>query len=94
MQPDGPHIFETYSALLDQVGNSLFERHIWTVFDLRSTGGWCQMVEIYYQVQSYNGTLTDGMLLVSRNKQTEKLIIWQNTASDSGAHECSKAWKA
>lgn len=52
------------------------------------------MVEVYYQVQSYNGTLTDGMLLKSRNKLAEMLIIWQNMAFDSGAHECSKAWKA
>lgn len=26
-------------------------------------GGWCQMVEMYYQVQSYNGTLTDDHAL-------------------------------
>lgn len=24
-------------------------------------GGWCQMVEVYYNVQSDNGTLTDSM---------------------------------
>lgn len=24
-------------------------------------GGWCQMVEIYYNAQSDNGTLTDSM---------------------------------
>lgn len=52
------------------------------------------MVEVYYQVQSYNGTLTDGMLLETRNKLAEMLIIWQNMVFDSGAHECSKAWKA
>ena len=34
------------------------------------------MVEVYYQVQSYNGTLTDGMLLASRNKPAGMLIIW------------------
>jgi len=25
-------------------------------------GGWCQMVELYYNVQSDNGSLTDGEL--------------------------------
>ncbi|KFY51877.1 hypothetical protein V497_08780 [Pseudogymnoascus sp. VKM F-4516 (FW-969)] len=29
------------------------------LFRVTRPGGWCQMVEIYYQVQSYNGTLTD-----------------------------------
>ncbi|KFY85035.1 hypothetical protein V500_08769 [Pseudogymnoascus sp. VKM F-4518 (FW-2643)] len=29
------------------------------LFRVTRPGGWCQMVEVYYQVQSYNGTLTD-----------------------------------
>jgi hypothetical protein len=52
------------------------------------------MVEIYYQVQSYNGTLTDGMLVLSRNTVAEMLIIGQIMVFDNGAHECSKVWKA
>lgn len=52
------------------------------------------MVEVYYQVQSYNGTLTDGMLLMPQYILAEMLIMWQNMVFDSGAHECSKAWKA
>lgn len=26
-------------------------------------GGWCQMVEVYFNAQSNNGTLTDGELI-------------------------------
>lgn len=32
------------------------------IFRVTRGGGWCQMVEMYYNVQSDNGSLTDGKL--------------------------------
>jgi ubiquinone/menaquinone biosynthesis C-methylase UbiE len=37
-------------------------------------GGWCQMVELYLNVQSDNGTITDGWLKTSSYPFTRQLI--------------------
>lgn len=35
------------------------------IFRVIRPGGWCQMVEMYYNVQSDNGTLTSGLTSIS-----------------------------
>jgi hypothetical protein len=37
-----------------------WEEYIRDIYQALRPGGWCQMVEIYYNAQSDNGTLTDG----------------------------------
>jgi hypothetical protein len=59
MRLDGQRICEICSAQLDQVRN--IRSLLVSVLTLAAEGGWCQMVEIYYQAQSSNGTLTERM---------------------------------
>ncbi|KAJ4270072.1 hypothetical protein NW762_001745 [Fusarium torreyae] len=43
--------------------------YIRDIFRVLKPGGWCQMVEVYFNAQSDNGTLTRGKSPISPNKE-------------------------
>jgi hypothetical protein len=53
------------------------------MFALLRPGGWCQMVETYYNAQSDNGSLTDSKLLSSGLLASTGSTDWQSYLSHS-----------
>jgi hypothetical protein len=56
------------------------------MFKVTRPGGWCQMVELYFQCQSDNGTLSES-ITISRNDSVNTLLLTsrQIMRSDNGA---------
>lgn len=43
------------------IHSNRWRQYIADIFRVTRPGGWCQMVEVYFNAQSDNGTLTHGM---------------------------------
>lgn len=45
------------------IHSNRWRQYIADIFRVTRPGGWCQMVEVYFNAQSDNGTLTHGRLM-------------------------------
>lgn len=57
------------------IHSNQWRNYIRDIFRVLRPGGWCQMVEVYFNAQSDNGTLTPGKLDRSRQPCIH-LLIW------------------
>lgn len=56
--------------MADGIHANRWRQYIADIFRVTRPGGWCQMVEIYFNAQSDNGTLTHGRLASAINPAT------------------------